>query len=186
MSDTFSFSDRHDGPGLCALLAALLLIVLPGCGGGGGLSELEKDQKGEKDSVGALVAQGAKVEERRFAKVHDSGYVVNLSGATITEDTFRNLAGLKRVAELDLSNSSITDDQLEHFNEVPPFYLARLDLSQTGVTDAGLDKLNRLYVLMNLNLARTKATPEAVKRLQKRRVDDPLTMFKALPKVVWK
>jgi hypothetical protein len=176
----FPFRDRREVSWFGALL---LLAALPGCKGDG-LSELQRAMKKEQDCANALRQQGGTVEEKKYPPFGE-GYVVNLSGAQITDDTFKNLACLKRVAELNLGRSSITDAQMGQLNDVP-CYLVRLDLSHTAVTDAGLDKMNHLYVLLYLNLAGTRITPEAVKRLQERRLASSLTRFKAPPKVEWK
>jgi hypothetical protein len=159
------------------------LAVLSGCRGDG-LSDLQRELNKEQDCANALRKQGGTVEEKKYPP-YGTGFVVNLSGVQISDDTFKHLACLKRVAELNLSKSSITDAQMGQLNDVP-CYLVRLDLSHTAVTDAGLDKMTHLYVLLTLNLAGTKVTPEAVKRLQERRLAAPLTRFKAPPKVEWK
>jgi hypothetical protein len=148
------------------------------------MSDLQRDLNKEQDCVNALREQGATIEEKKYPP-YGNGFVVNLSGAQITDTTFKHLACLKRVADLNLSKSSITDAQMAQLNDVP-CYLTKLDLSNTTVTDEGLDKMTHLYVLMNLNLAGTKVTPEAVKRLQTRRLADPLTKAKMPPKVQWK
>jgi hypothetical protein len=164
----------------CWLVPFLFAV---GCKGDG-LSDLQRELNKEQDCANALREQGGKVEEKSYPP-YGMGYVVNLSGVQITDATFKHLACLKRVAELDLSKSSITDEQMQRLNEVPA-YILRLDLSHTAVTDAGLAKMTHLYALTTLNLAGTTATPAGVQRLQDRRVADPQTKFKAMPKVQWK
>jgi uncharacterized protein YjbI with pentapeptide repeats len=155
-----------------ALPALLSLAMLAGCSRPTqSLAERAKQQ--ETDFVGSLQAQGATVQEKSYPP-HGVGYVVNLSGATLTDDTFRDLKGLKRLAELDLSRSSLTDAQMDQLNEVSNL-LVRLDLSNTAITDAGLEKLKRVYVLFNLNAAGTKVTPAGVARFQKQRLESPYT-----------
>jgi hypothetical protein len=165
------------------LLVVSLSAAVPGCKGDG-LSDLQRELNKEQDCADALRQQGATIEEKSFPP-YGMGYVVNLSGAQITDRTFKHLGCLQRVAELDLSKSSITDAQMERLNEVHA-YLVKLDLSHTAVTDAGLDKMTHLYVLLNLNLAGTKVTQAAVNRLQERRLADPKTRFKQPPKVQWR
>jgi hypothetical protein len=92
-----------------------------------------------------------------------------LSGAQITDDTFQKLKELQQVTELDLSESSIADGQMDQLNEVAST-LIRLDLSKTAVTDVGLEKLTNLNGCLNLNLAGTKVTPARVEQFKKERL----------------
>jgi hypothetical protein len=166
------------GPGgsrFFALLAVALLAALPGCGRPT-VSLAEREKMQETDFVTALQKQGGTVTEKSYPP-HGDGYVVSLSGANVTDDTFQNLKGLKRLAELDLSKSSITDAQMDQLNEIAK-YLVNLDLSHTAVTDAGLEKLTRTYVLFNLNLAGTKVTAAGVARFQQLRLQSPHTKVK--------
>jgi hypothetical protein len=159
------------------LLPALcLLAALPACGRDNkvSLSEIEKQQ--ESDRVGSIEEQGGTVSEKSYPP-YGTGYVVNLSGARINHSTFKNLKALKRVAELDLSKSSITDDQMEQLNEVANL-LVRLDLSRTAVTDAGLAKLTNTYVLFNLNVVGTEVTAAGVERFKQLRLASPYTRVK--------
>ena len=158
-----------------ALPALLSLAMLVGCGRETqSLAEREKKQK--TDFVSSLKEQGATVTEKDYPP-YGRGYVVNLSGARLTDDTFRDLKGLKRLADLDLSRSTLTDEQMGQLDEVSNL-LVRLDLSNTAVTDAGLEKLKRVYVLFNLNLVGTKVTPAGVTRFQSQRLESPHTRVK--------
>jgi hypothetical protein len=166
---------RPGGSRFVVLPAVLFLAALPGCGRPTvSLAEREKQQ--ETDFVSALQQQGGTVTEKSYPP-YGNGFVVKLSGAKVTDETFRDLKGLKRLAELDLSKSSITDSQMEQLNEVAK-YLVKLDLSHTAVTDAGLEKLANTYVLMNLNLAGTRATAAGVARFQKLRLQSQYTKVK--------
>ena len=60
--------------------------------------------------------------------------------AKITNDVFNHLKTLKRVTELDVSKSSITDEQVAKLSEQDVgTMLVKLDLSNTAVTDAGVE-----------------------------------------------
>jgi hypothetical protein len=138
------------------------------------LAEREKMQ--QADFANSLQQQGGTVKEKSYPP-YGNGYEVKLSGARITDDTFKDLKGLQRVAELDLSKSSITDDQMGRLNEIATL-LVKLDLSNTAVTDAGLVQLKHVPVLFNLNLAGTKVTPAGVARFQKQRLENPFIKVK--------
>jgi hypothetical protein len=154
------------------LLAALLVV---GCVGGG-VSLSEREKQGETNSSSTLQDQGGTVTEKTYPP-YGSGYEVKLSGAQVNDATFTHLKKLQRVAELDLSRSSITDEQMGQLNEVANL-LVRLDLSSTAVTDEGLEKLTNTYVLFNLNLAGTKCTPAGVERFKAKRLASPHTRVK--------
>jgi hypothetical protein len=158
-------------------LIPLLLAVLPGCQGDG-LSEYQREQNKQEERVSALRAQGMEVTEKNY-RPYGKGYVVNLSGAQLTDDTFQKLQGLKRITEMDLSKSSLADEQMDRLNEVASL-LVKLDLSNTAVTDAGLEKLTNLNLCFNLNLAQTKVTPAGVERFKKERLARPTTKAKDL------
>src|SRR5262245_19525306 len=166
---------RSGGSWFIVLLAVAFLAALPGCKRET-ISLAEREKMQETDFVNSLQKQGATVKEKDYPP-HGTGYVVNLSGARLADDTFRDLKGLQRVAELDLSKSSLADDQMDQLNEVSKD-LVRLDLSNTAVTDAGLGKLKAVYVLFNLNLAGTKVTAAGVARFQKQRLESPYTKVK--------
>jgi hypothetical protein len=166
---------RPGGSRFVVFLAVLFLAALPGCGRPT-VSLAEREKMQETDFVTSLQKQGGTVTEKSYPP-HGDGYVVNLSGAKITDETFRDLKGLKRLAELDLSKSSVADGQMDQLNEVAK-YLVRLDLSHTAVTDAGIEKLANTYVLFNLNLAGTKITAAGVARFQKLRLQSPYTKVK--------
>jgi hypothetical protein len=166
---------RPGGSRMGVLLAVVFLAALSGCKRET-ISLAEREKMQETDFVSSLQKQGGTVKEKDYPP-YGTGYVVNLSGARLTDDTFKDLKGLKRLADLDLSKSSIRDDQMEQLNEVANL-LVNLNLSDTAVTDAGLAKLTHTYVLFNLNLVGTKATPAGVAHFQKLRLDSPYTKVK--------
>ena len=153
-------------------MAVLFCATAPGCGSRGGLSDFERAQKKKDDAASALRALGGEVTTVNYPAYGD-GWAVKLRGAQISKDVFDHLKELKRVAELDLSKSTITDDQLVRLNEAEVGALiVKLDLSHTAVTDAGVDTL-KLSLLTQLNLTGTKVSAAAVDRLKKHRALDP-------------
>lgn len=166
------------GPRFWMLGFLLLSAVLSGCKGDG-LSDYEREQNRKEDSLNTLRAQGAKVESKKYPQNprYGNGYVVNLSGLQITDDTFQKLKGLQKVSELDLSKSSISDDQMDKLNEVIPLIL-KLDLSNTAVTEAGLEKLTKLNFCFKLILTGSKVTPAGAERFRQQRLARPSTQIK--------
>jgi hypothetical protein len=153
----------------------VVLAMILGCSKGDGLSDYERAHKTETDAATALREAGGELEQKQYTFQGRQGdaWVVALKGMQITDDTFGRLKALGRISELDLSKSTITDDQLEKVNEMGTF-IFRMDLSHTAVTDAGLDHLTSMRALTDLNLAGTKVTPAAIERLKERRRNDPL------------
>jgi hypothetical protein len=162
--------------GLSALLTLSLLATLPGCGSA---PDSKSEVKKRNEVLNSLQEQQAKITTKNYAP-YGNGYVVDLSGARLTDETFAKLKELQRVTELDLSKSSITDAQMDKVNEIA-LVLLRLDLSNTAVTDAGLAKLTKLNRCLNLKLAGTKVTKEAVERFKEQHAKRPNTRGVPLP-----
>jgi len=148
-----------------AFLTLLFLVAMPGCKGDG-LSEYQRQENRKEDVLNSLREQGATITTKTYPGF-GNGYVIDLKGAQITDQTFQNLKELKRVTELDLSKSSLTDDQMDQLNDGVVFALTKLDLSNTAVTDAGLEKLTHLKMCMYLDLSGTKVTKAAAQRFEK-------------------
>lgn len=156
------------------ILAMLGLIVAPFVSRwakNDGLSDFERLQQAQMSVTDTLKAQGVKMQTRHYPL--GDALVVNMSGLTITDDMLRQLKQAGNVAELDLSRSTITDDQMGVMMEVGlQVFLFKFDLSQTAVTDAGFEKLDNLRFLSYLNLTGTKVTPAAVERFKHKRQTD--------------
>jgi hypothetical protein len=142
----------------------LFLAALPGCKRYERTS-YQQEQEKKEEAMNSLREQGATITTKTYPSI-GNGYVIDLKGAQITDQTFQNMKELKRVTELDLSKSSLTDDQMDQLNDVA-YACTSLDLSNTAVTDAGLEKLTNLKVCIYLNLSRTKVTRAAVQRFEK-------------------
>src|SRR5262249_44110157 len=138
-----------------AVALSLLLLLTQACSKGDGLSDYERTQKKSEDAREGIRAMGGSVEVVHYPQ--GDGFGIKLSGAQISDDLFGYMKQLRRVAELDLSRSSITDEQLSKLNEFEVGTLVvKLDLSHTAVTDAGLENLTALYVLRELKAVGTK------------------------------
>lgn len=147
----------------CAVLFSNLLIA--GCGDG--LSEYQRDQLKMQGGQDRLTAQGAKVEMKRYPQ--GDAWVVDLSGQTLTSETFADLATLRRVVELDLSGTNFHDDFIPLINDtMVRDFLLKLNLSDTAVTDRGLEGFTNTYLLNNLNVSNTQVTKDGVSSLKGR------------------
>jgi hypothetical protein len=155
----------------------LLVLAVLGCGPKDGLSDYERAQKKTDSAEETIRNIGGEVSRGRYYGYE--GIAVKLKGAQVTDSLFRSLKTLAHVAELDLSRSSITDDQLARLNEEGVGTLiVKLDLSHTAVTDAGLEKLTDLRVLQNLNVVGTKVTAAGAERFKQQRAADPKNRIK--------
>ena len=159
------------------LLTFLLLAALPGCKKDG-LTDYQREENKKEERLTTLRDGGAKVTQKNYPP-HGHAYVVDLSGAQLSDSTFQNLKDLKRIAELDLSKSSLTDDQMDQLNSVAQ-YLIKLDLRNTAVTDAGLQKLTNLNLCFDLYLAGTQVTPAGVEQFKTQRLARPTTKVKKM------
>ena len=128
----------------------------------------------------SLQDAGAKAAPSGIKQLGKLTFKVDLSGMQITDALLEKLKGLDGlIAELDLSRSTITDEQIDLVNRVDiGALIAKLDLSHTGITDAGLDKLTNQLVLSELNVTSTKVTAAGVERLKKRRLERPQNFVK--------
>jgi hypothetical protein len=89
---------------------------------------------------------------RRWASLR----VLLAPNTAVTDAGLAHLAGLRRLAFLDLRGTRVTDAGLAHLEKATGLY--RLDLDGTAVTDAGLTHLKGLERLKELNVAGTRVT----------------------------
>ena len=176
-----------DGSLTITQIVAVLVIVgivvtvsLVGCGacslGSGGLPERERIELDRLAAVEELKKNGATVEERKYPGFGDA-WSVNLSGATITDETFDRLEESSPVSELILAGSTVNDAHAERISSLRVgSTLRKLDLSKTEFTDAGLAQLKNLTVLAELNVTGTKVTKAATDKFQKDRNENPSTL----------
>lgn len=91
--------------------------------------------------------------------------VLHISNCSVTEDGLASLVELSALEVLTLDHVPITDDGLKVFVDFPG--LSRLELCDTNVSDAGLRHLEQFSGLRYLNLLGTKVTGLGVLDLQK-------------------
>ncbi len=159
---------------LIAVGIALLVVVgywfMPGGNKGqSGPSDYDLTVQAAKEAADALSSQGGRVKDAPNP-LGKKAFAVNLSGLTITDKLLDDTQALGTVIDLDLSKSTITDDQLGKMSEMGlTTFLTKFDLSNTGVSDAGLEKLQNMVVLLNLNLAGTKCTQAGADMFKRKR-----------------
>jgi hypothetical protein len=154
----------------------LLFLIFTGCGEGP--SYLEKEKALRERPIGALKEQGATFALKHYPN-GASAWAIGMQGVNITDEMLEDLKKVGHITELNLSRSTITDQQLAIVNQRPiSGYLLQLDLSKTGITDAGLDQLKDLGFLQSLNLRDTKVTAAGVERFKKARAGDQRVQFK--------
>ena len=164
---------------LAAAVGFAALLIAMGCGSKGGPSDYEKMVQAKQGASDALAAAGGKVQEKQYPV--GRAFVVELRGATITDDLLRQVKELGNIAELNLSQSTLTDDHLRTMHELGLHVLLnKLDLSHTAVTDAGLEQLDGNIFLAELNLTGTKVTRGAVERFKQKRLTDARVRVKEI------
>ena len=155
------------------LLSASLLAISfsSGCGKKDGPSDYDKLMASKQSANEVLKAAGAKLQEKKYPV--GTAWSVDLHGAQITNELLQSIKQLGNVSELNLSKSTITDEQLGVMYDLGLFTLLnRLDLSSTTISDAGAEKMRGFVFLSNLNLVGTKVTPAAAERLRQSCVND--------------
>ncbi|QJW95527.1 hypothetical protein [Frigoriglobus tundricola] len=137
-----------------------------------GVSDADRELQAKQAALDAAAQQGFKMTEKTYPL--GKAWVVDMKGATVTDDTLRKLKGAGHVAELDLSRSTVTDAHLALIRELGiGTTLFRLDLSHTGVTDAGLGHLEGLPFLVNINASGTAITAAGVDHYKSARANNP-------------
>ncbi|MHB0960963.1 MAG: DUF1559 family PulG-like putative transporter [Pirellulaceae bacterium] len=91
--------------------------------------------------------------------------VISLSNSLVTDTQIEHFRGLSGVHQINLSQTQITDAALKVISGFSA--LQHLDVSGTQITDSGLELLTGLTALGSLHIDNTRVTDEAVKRLQK-------------------
>jgi hypothetical protein len=156
------------------LVAVLAAGHWSGCSSYSGPSEYEQRKTGKEQFISMIADLGGHAEEKQYQQtgVDRKAWVIDLHGATINEEVVQAL--LERVkseyiAELNLSGSTLTDDQLVQLDAGQiGISLVRLDLGNTGITDRGLDEVNGMTLMMELKLSGSGVTRAAADRFKER------------------
>lgn len=86
----------------------------------------------------------------------------DLSAVTVDDKLMKKVGALKRLQELSLSHSKVTDEGLKYILGMP---LVKLDLSGTVITDKGLDYVAKIPTLFRVDLSSTKVTDAGLRKL---------------------
>jgi hypothetical protein len=81
---------------------------------------------------------------------------VELSDSNVTDDDLELLASLNGPGDLNLTNTKVSDAGLRHL--VGLKRLHSLELNRTKITDAGLETIGTIHELVGLDLERTEVT----------------------------
>lgn len=167
---------------LTIYLLALVTITFCGCGGIiSGPTGYEKFKRDEDAFVKAIRDAGGKAskESKSMFGVHKTGWLIDLSGATVSDQLIAHMvdaAKLNSIFQLNLSDSTITNDQLAELDNGKALErTVELDLRNTGITDDGLDKLSNLCWISTLNLKGSSATKLGAKKLEDKKIANPDT-----------
>jgi hypothetical protein len=151
------------------VISLLPVLTIIGCTVNPGSAPTAQELiQSQADSLAKLKTLG-KVEEKQYPP--GKGYVVDLSGANITDEHLAALRGVGTVAELDLSGATITDEQFAKLmsGEYKLNNLFNLDISNTPITDAGLSTAQESNLLAKINVKGSKVTDAGVKELTRAR-----------------
>ncbi len=155
-----------------AVVPLLALAALAGCDNSGGLSHFEQVKLNQQQAADALQAKGASAAENRYPQ--GDAWIVDLSGQSIDEEIIGHLQALGQVAELNLSKSTIADQQMEALAGIESAgTLIKLNVSDTQVSDAGLLALSKLHLLFEINAKGSKITPAGIEQYKKNRPKHP-------------
>lgn len=147
----------------------LVLGVFCGCSSYPAVSEFEQQELKKKEFLEQVVAVNGTATEKEFSLFNKKGpaWVIKLPGAKITDELVALIPSIGNIAELDLSNSTITDEQLLKLDsEKAGRYVLTLDLSGTPISDSGFGGLKNFYVMQKATLKGSKVTSAGVDRFK--------------------
>lgn len=130
---------------------------------------MELAQNDNRLSVAYHLADG-KVTDAHLAPlkgIQKRLYELNLRGTEITDAGLVHLKEMPQLTRLHLEKTKITDDGLEHLKGLPS--LEYLNVYDTAVTDAGLARVKDLKNLQKVYIWQSKATIAGVADLKKAR-----------------
>ncbi|MGQ0634565.1 MAG: hypothetical protein ACT4QC_08140 [Planctomycetaceae bacterium] len=174
-----SFLDRSTLKLATRLIAALGLLVACGCDNTASeVADLARSQASAQES---LQAQGVTISKKKLPAFGSATVLDFTTAKDISDNSFRLLKemGLMGIMEIDFSGTKITDAQIAKLNEPGVAeWIAILNLSDTEITDAGLKEVARLPILADLNISKTKITPDGVTAFHKARDENPAIQSK--------
>jgi len=151
-----------------------VLILFTGCGEWfRGESEYEQKARGWQEFTDLVKSVGGtSAENKYFEKYGQTGmaWEIDLSNGRIDDPLIKTMGELDYIIKLNLSNSTITDEQLLELNKTNACQITMLlDLSDTAITDAAFEKLDNFLALQRVKLTGARVTQGAVDRFKKER-----------------
>jgi hypothetical protein len=120
------------------------------------LGPRERVVDGEKH----LTLTGWDQKDYSVLRARPDAAVLQMANSDVTDETLKLLKGMTRLRELDLSDSSVTDNGLANLSGLP---LERLRLARTKVTDAGFtDHIAAIATLTMVDVSGTDVKPETI------------------------
>ena len=146
-----------------------LLLAVLGLGGCGGTSDTQKAAVvGWTVGEGGIVhIEGQTLEVKKLDDLPKGGFEVakiDLTETKITDDDLENLAVLPELASLTLHGTEVSNNGLNHLTALKS--LKELDLSNTNINDDGLKILAEIKTLEKLHLHATAVTSKGLEEFR--------------------
>lgn len=124
--------------------------------------------RGQQEAEEYLKGRGVKLTQKSYPQ--GVATAVDATGAKVDDELFAAIKSLGYVAELNLSKSDITDEQMVKINDFATV-LFKVDLSETSIGDVGLYMLEGGF-LRQIDVSGTKVTDRGMDAFLKKRSDD--------------
>lgn len=152
----------------------LILTVSAGCGQPEAVGALKRLKQAKSAAVAEIEARGGTATIKDYGP--GSGYILDLRTVPIDDDFLAELTPLKHITEIDLSDSDVTDEQLQKLAKVRGVgVILKLDVSGTQIGDAGIMAFVKHNLLCQLDVQNSNVTPAAIKKFKKQH---PVNMYK--------
>jgi hypothetical protein len=161
------------------LVTGLALLTGVGCGKGEADGAYARELQTKENAATTIEGAGGKITRKSYP-ILGPALAVDLSGKQLSPQIFDQLVQAGTIAELNLSNTNLTDGDMKRVNGVVGT-CGNLNLSNTAISDTGLGELNNMLAIRELNLAGTQCTQAGVDALKKRLQEHPI--YKPKPNV---
>lgn len=155
-----------------AMAGGLILIVFSaGCTQPEAVGALKRLEQSKSEAVAEIEAYGGTATKKDYGP--GSGYVLDLRTVPIDDDFLAELTPLRHITEIDLSDSDVTDEQLQKLAKVRGVgVIIKLDVSGTQIGDAGIMAFVKHNLLCQLDVQDSNVTPAAIKKFKKQHPDN--------------
>ncbi len=118
-----------------------------------------------ENASAALISKGGSAIEKRYPQ--GDAWLLDLSKVKVDDEVIENIKLLGRITELNLSRSTITDEQLESMATPDVLgFLIKLDVSDTAISDRGLIATAPLNLLSDVNVKGSKVTDAGIEQFK--------------------